>query len=91
MDEFLKLSDAAQEDILRYAKHWGPIGFCKHGLPFTHRSRWGPERTGSRNCRVSGGPNRFREPLKFWRLTSRRARALLNIGARLSEDKPGVE
>lgn len=91
MDGFLKLSKAAPEEILRYAKQWGPIGFCKHGLPASHRSRWGPDRTGATMCHVHGGPDGYWEPLKFWRLTSRRAMALLNIGARLSDDKLGAE
>ena len=91
MDSFLNLSDGTSEEILRYAMRWGPIGFCKHGLPVSHKSRWGPDRTGTTTCHLIGGPDRFREPLKFWRLTSRRAQALLNIGARLSDDEPGKE
>jgi hypothetical protein len=91
MDGFLKLPEATSEEIFRYAKRWGPIGFCKHGLPATHKSRWGPDRADTTICHVYGGPHRFWEPLKFWRLTSRRAQALLNIGARLSKDLPGTE
>jgi hypothetical protein len=91
MDAFLRLSDATPEEILRYAKRWGPIGFCRHGLPATHKSRWGPDRTDSRTCHVSGSRRHSWESLEFWQLTSRRARALLNIGAKLSADQPGAE
>ncbi len=91
MDNFLKLSAATPQEILRYAKQWGPIGFCKHGLPASHMSRWGPDGTGRATCREFGGPDGYWEPLKSWRLTSRRALALLNIGARLSTGEPGAE
>jgi hypothetical protein len=89
VDGFLKLAEGTPADIFRYAKRWGPMGFCKHGLPATHSCSWGPDRM--RACRLSGGPDRFWEPIAFWQLTSRRAHALLKIGARLSGDKPGAE
>lgn len=42
--DFLELADAAPEQIRDYARQWGVLGICRHGLPFTHTlgARRGP-------------------------------------------------
>ena len=91
IDDFLKLHSAKPEEILRYAKQWGPIGFCKHGLPASHNSQWRLDRTQVKMCTLLRGTSEFSEPLEFWRETSKRARALLNIAANLYANKSGKE
>jgi len=34
LDEFIQLSTPA--DVARFARHYGPLGLCKHGLPAGH-------------------------------------------------------
>lgn len=90
-DQFLNLSDADSDSIFRYAKRWGPIGFCKHNLPSTHNLGWATENKIVGFCDPRGWPDRCWELIFLWRKFSRQARAMLNIGARLREGKPGVE
>lgn len=36
LNKFLSLSDGTDADILAFAKRWGPLGICEHGVPHTH-------------------------------------------------------
>jgi hypothetical protein len=91
IDGFLRLSDATPDEIFRYARRWGPIGFCKHGLPASHNSRWRLDRAVVKMCPPCGGTNHLWEPLEFWRMTAKRATSLLSIAAALYDDKSGSE
>src|SRR5437879_2889633 len=55
IDGFLRLSDATPDEIFRYARRWGPIGFCKHGLPASHNSRWRLDSAVVKMCPPCGG------------------------------------
>ena len=37
---FVNLAHGSDRDILAYARRWGPLGLCEHGLPSGHRSAW---------------------------------------------------
>src|SRR5438552_701854 len=36
LDDFIDLHDADDSSILRFARKWGVIGVCRHGLPGSH-------------------------------------------------------
>ena len=36
LDDFVVLADGSDEAIQAFAAHWGPLGICKHRLPWTH-------------------------------------------------------
>jgi hypothetical protein len=38
LDGFVRLADASPEKILAYARKWGILEICEHGLPSTHAS-----------------------------------------------------
>src|SRR3984893_6199071 len=42
LEQFVALSDASDEDILRYARHWGVLVICHHGLPASHSEECKP-------------------------------------------------
>ena len=36
LENFLNLVDESDEEIFRYARRWGVLGICKHGVPASH-------------------------------------------------------
>ena len=74
--EFAGLEDAPDERILRFARKWGVLGICRHGLPSSH----------SRRCMPWGGNSQSgKESVARWRYYSRRSRSLLLVASRLRE------
>ena len=73
LEQFVALGNASGEDILRYARQWGVLGICPHGLPMSH----------DRRCMPMEFPNRqaltFWEPVQSWQFFSRHAKAILEI------------
>jgi hypothetical protein len=73
LDSFIRLHDAPDTAILTFARRWGCLFICEHGLPHTHR--------GERSLcspRVHRG-NLFAEPLKIWRSFSAQCNSVLRI------------
>jgi hypothetical protein len=101
LEEFLRLTDAPDAAILRFAKRWGPLGLCKHGFPSGHPGLYWPSRPleahacphdprigDSCRCTPRGFfEGREWEPLAEWRVWSRRVRATLEYIAALQQDK----
>lgn len=75
LEQFVALSDAPDEDILRYARHWGVLAICHHGLPASH----------GEHCRPMTLPGRghylFWEPIESWRYFARHAKGVLEMAA----------
>jgi hypothetical protein len=75
LEQFVALSDASDEDILRYARHWGVLVICHHGLPASH----------SEDCKPLTLPGRgryvFWEPVENWRFFARHAKRVLEMAA----------
>jgi diguanylate cyclase with GGDEF domain len=72
LTEFLKLRDST-DSILRFARRWGPLGFCAHDLPLDR----------CLECLVPEALERRRESLATWRRIIRHVQWLLDTGARL--------
>jgi hypothetical protein len=94
---FCKLADAEDARILAFARLWGPLYLCKHGLPFTHDPPLVPfswsktlsDPAPSRECRPLGwGGWSGWEPLDGWRRLARAVSAVLRIGAALAQARP---
>ncbi|MGO9057287.1 MAG: hypothetical protein ACLQU2_07865 [Candidatus Binataceae bacterium] len=86
LTEFVTLDDAPADQILEYARRYGPLGFCQHGDP-NHR-------LGSEGClpmvvpaRKPNEAGQVREAVQWWRNLAGHARALLNVAAQLSKGK----
>lgn len=84
---FASLAGAPAERIASYARHWGTLGTCVHGLPAVHNSAdtcipWGEWEDAS-------GDHWQWEPIGVWRHYARQAGALLGIAAALHEGRLG--
>lgn len=81
LGNFIRLHDADDDRILKFARKWGMLYLCEHGLPARH--------TGD-VCLPLGkwiGLNgRNHEPIEGWRIYSRKAHELLNEAAKLYEE-----
>jgi hypothetical protein len=77
LDDFISLAKKPPAAIVTFAEHWGPLGLCKHRMPWTHslayRSATPSQRVcsprGSTRSRGTGGWER----LELWRECSRQA------------------
>ena len=88
LNEFLTLQDADDEQIGAYARRWGILGVCHHGVPASHAAF---ANAVERPCRLLREETDLYawEPLERWRYFSRQAGAILNLAARLHADQPG--
>jgi hypothetical protein len=103
---FMGLIRAADEEILAFARQWGPLALCRHGQPFRHRL--GPfEVRGAQFCmpwmvsdRTNGRAPSGEEDdvqnlwergsLRRWRYYAEWFEAFLSIAANLSNGKSGT-
>lgn len=84
---FLRLAEAQDEEILDYARRWGILGLCHHGLPVAHEMKpysWSASEKGC-NRRKRGGW--FYEPLERWRYYSRQMSAAVRLAVDLRKDE----
>ena len=99
LDEFLHLSDADDEAILKYARTWGVLELCCHNLPSSMSSSltvsaspphcWRCREQSARDDHPRQCLPLGREPLATWRFFSGQANALLNIVAALEQTRLG--
>lgn len=104
LHEFQELADAPAEGIRDYARRWGVLSICDHGLPSTHNARsstsW--ERpAGMEYCYPKRYPlddptpaywisdGWFQEPVDRWRHYAREAGAILRLAPFLWAGKLG--
>lgn len=88
--DFIRLHGTDDETILAYARKWGVLGLCEHSLPCSHN-----QGTSGPSCLPmlvtplprEGSAFRLMEPLEDWRMWSRKAQSLINVGARLNQGK----
>ena len=90
--QFVALATVSDHDVLAYARRWGVLLICEHGLP-GHVG----------NCELLGYAREFRgkelirdhfhpwamvcEPIATWRFYAVQARAILTVAARLHEGR----
>lgn len=93
LERFVALSGAAPERVVTYARRWGVLGICRHSLPMTHNPPPIPRKPGGVPmtwCYPLGWrEGALWEPIAAWRRYAAQMRALLNIGARVQDGKPG--
>lgn len=85
LNDFVKLAEGTDEDILAFAKKWGPLWICvKH-----QDCIWSPNRM---KFKWEGGIDSClwfpAEPLYFYRHYARLVKAILDIASYLLEGKP---
>jgi hypothetical protein len=79
LEGFVKLADAKDEAILRYAREWGPLWLCRHGQYWQH------DRMECRPVPLSDEHWYTRwEDLQTWRDLAKEARAALRIARKLN-------
>ncbi len=74
LTDFLRLRNST-DYILRYARRWGPLGFCEHDLPCAR----------CRQCRWPGETERHRESLATWLRMIHYANWIVDTGSRLQK------
>ena len=96
LGEFIALVNAGDVAIRDFARKWGVLEVCEHGLPGEEPVLWMSDH---RRCRPSrcapvlrtpGEANVYREPLAAWRLLSRQAGSMLNLAASLYSGQLGT-
>ncbi len=76
---FADLASAEPEKILAFAREWGVLGLCEHGLPASHNPHpLPPSPDLAPGCRPSGD-----EHVEVWQEFAQLFRSLLSIGASL--------
>ena len=88
---FVRLHESPDAAILRFARKWGMMGFCKHGLPFTHNwpyALFHGENVWNEECNALEQGCLYTDPIVYWRKFSALADAILNIASELNQDKP---
>jgi hypothetical protein len=97
LEAFVALVDASPEAIRDYARKWGVLWICDHGVPAGHSMPRLPledvmneltEVRGVRGCEPRGWPNACLEPVAAWYRLAREAHSILNVVAKLREKKP---
>ncbi len=91
--DFVDLGTASPSGILGFARRWGVLGFCEHGLPASHDLLSPTGRTfgcdplrDEKSLRTGGGW----EPLSLWRDYARWARAILSAAVEIGGGSPDV-
>jgi hypothetical protein len=92
LPRFVRLAHATDDEILRFAQRWGPLGICwRHGHPSTHLySRFceprGMTTDASQFNLMSSDESGFAwEPVAAWRRYAAQAKAVLSIRASMCE------
>jgi hypothetical protein len=85
--QFSNLALTESQGVLRFARKWGVLGICVHGLPASHNSE-SPFITQDEcpPCTPSGN-----EPIEQWRRFARLARAMMSIANQLHNGRRGNE
>lgn len=83
LEDFLGLAHMPAEAVVRYARQWGVLGLCRHGMPACHNHEGKVEDW----CSPVGwefGKTRAeqaREPLSYWTFYADKFRTLLKVTA----------
>lgn len=84
---FAGLSVAPASQILTFARRWGPLWLCGHGLPASHRSaEWLLDRDPFGRCEAIRDPPR--EDVDLWRRYATEAAAVVEVVTSLRKQCP---
>jgi hypothetical protein len=86
LEEFVGLEHAPNHTIAAYARLWGVLDICTHGLPASHNPASLLTRLGERR---SACFRQDREPIEAWRFFAAHARATLGVAAEIWRGRPG--
>jgi DNA-directed RNA polymerase subunit RPC12/RpoP len=93
---FLKLANAPDDEIVQFAKAWGPLGICVHGKTVMHADgcqllRWEdcPWLSDEERSRWTDdeAPPEYWEPLAAWRFYARQFAAILVMASELNKGR----
>ena len=73
LDSFLELADGNPEEILRFARKWGPLRVCQHYMPYDRCYM---------ECVEAGS-----EHIAIWQDYAHRSKSILNIAVNLYNDE----
>jgi hypothetical protein len=89
LDRFIKLADASSDQVLAFAKKWGPLGLCWHNLPTLHPQFSNTQaEDGWTVCpprSIEGREFQCGESVAMWHRYARKFRAMLNLAATLRQ------
>ena len=88
LEDFFSVSRCRPMSIRNYARRWGVLEICKHGLPASHNP-FRPDRDDYCSP-MSGAGGCLPSPVSTWRLLSARFRALVRIDAKLRAGELGM-
>lgn len=96
LERFIGLADADALTIARYARRWGVLRLCEHGLPETHTVDLGwylhrPITGGRGPCPYVGSaePGWWHESLQAWHSFARQAEAIVTLAVTLRSGSLG--
>lgn len=93
LEEFLGLGGQPGERVVAFARRWGVLGICEHGLPSTHNPPPRPPRVGTVPMTwcmpMRADKGWFWEPLDVWQRLSTQFQAVLNLAAQLHQGQLG--
>lgn len=91
---FLRLADAPAERVAEFARNYGVLRICEHGLPCSHNPEPHPCSGRGRGCAPLGWDDRLSayptyDPLEVWRAFAREAFAMTKVADRLLQGRQG--
>lgn len=82
LDDFLRLASSTDQEILAFARRWGPLYLCRHAMPFQHNAPGRPGYDPQNPCMPTGfaGAGSWAyERLADWRRYSSQAQEILKL------------
>jgi hypothetical protein len=89
LDQFTRLHEASDATILRFARRWGGLFICEHGLPNSHSPDSIPFGLHDGCSPLGWGGHSWWEPIEAWKALSERAYAMLRIAIALRDKGMG--
>ena len=93
LEAFVRLIDQPDRAFVAFARKWGIINICGHGVPASHfperYNEWTEDDHGPGCGRLNRGLDGWhREKLSYWRDYAEQAATILNIAAQLNARHP---
>jgi hypothetical protein len=89
LQEFMEVGITGEESALViFARKYGPIGLCRHGIPYGHNRQSYARKFQVMDCepvRLQESKWEYAEPIATWFKFARQAHAVLSCSARLHE------